>query len=299
MPMLRENWADLLEPGIREWFNVGSSRRPSQIEQIFDVLDSQKSAEHFRGRGAISPDAWGQFSKTKKPAQVSSDAGFKSSFNHETFLVELPVEKELIEDNQYGEVMAMTEDLGDSAKLKREVDAASVFNLAFSGRLGPDGVTLCSDSHPSGPTNATTQDNSFDLALTAANLRIVREAMQAFTDDKGNLVAVTPNALIVPPGLEDTAIAATQSDKDPDSANNATNPQYGRYTIITWHYLTDSEAWFMVDTALMKQRLKWFDRVPLDITLDRADAAFAYYAARMRYSYGYMDWRWVAGSKPS
>jgi phage major head subunit gpT-like protein len=122
----------------------------------------------------------------------------------------------------------------------------------------------------------------------------------AFTDDSGNLIGVTPNLLLVPPALENTARQLAGSVLDPESANNAINPQAGRWQVLTWHYLTDSNAWFMIDTNLMRMSLDWFDREPLSIRRkDQDEAVFVTYVASMRYSYGWSDWRWVAGSNPS
>jgi len=299
--LIKEGWANALEPGIREWFRIGAQRRPSLIPQMFDVLSSDKDAEHFNGIGAIAPDQWGLFSKTGSVPTVSMEAGYKATFRHTTYLVELPIQQELIEDNLYRNVIDAALALGDSAALKRETDAASVFNNAFSSSfVGPDSVALCSDSHPNGPTVSGTQDNNYALALTRDNVRTIREAMQAFKDDKGNLLAVTPDTILVPPALEDDARIIADSVLDPTSANNASNPMRGRFNVVVWHYLTDSNAWFMIDSFMMRRALKWIDRVALDIRLDRVEQrAYAYYNARMRYSYGWTDWRWVAGSNPS
>ena len=300
-PLIKENWAELLEPGIREHFFLGASRRPSLITQMFDVMQSAKDSEYMVGSGAISPDAWEEFSKTGRVPNVGFDQGYKKTWQHVTYLVELPVQVELVEDYLYGIINDSASRLGDSASLKREVDAASVFNNAFSASyLGADGVALCSDSHPNGPTVSGTQDNNFTLALSKTNLRTIREAMQAFKDARGNLLAVTPDTLLVPPALEDDAIEIVNSVLDPTSANNTVNAMAGRFRVVTWHYLTDTNAWFLIDSQLMRQNLKWFERVPLSIQLDRVEKrAYAFYNARMRYSYGWRDWRWIAGSNPS
>lgn len=299
--MIKEGWAAALEPGIREWFFLGANRRPSLVPQMFDVINSTKSSEHFNGIGAISPDAWELYSKTGVVPTVDMSAGYKATFTHKTYLLELPVQYELIEDSLYREVTDAATRLGDSAALKREVDGASVFNNAFSTSfVGPDAVALCSNTHPGGPEGGVSQDNNFTLALSRDNVKTLREAMQGFTDDKGNLVAVTPDTLLVPPALEDDALVIAQSVLDPTSANNAVNPMRGRFNVVTWHYLTDSNAWFMIDSMLMRQSLKWINRVALDIRLDRVEKrAYAFYNARMRYSFGWTDWRWVAGSNPS
>lgn len=297
MPLIKEGWADALEPGIREWFMLGAMRRQALAPRLFDFMNSQKSAEHMRAIGSIAPDTWDLFEPSGKIPSVSFDQGYKKTFTHRTYMVELPIKKELIEDNQYSEVIDAAGQLGDSAALKREVDAASVFNNAASASyLGADGVALASDSHPNGPDVSGTQDNNFaSTALTKANVATVREAMQAFKDDRGSLVAVTPNILLVPPALEDEALEIAKSINDPASGNNAINPHFGRFEVVAWHYLTSSTTWFMIDSVLMKQSLKWFERIPLSIYLKNADTSvYATYIARMRYSFGWRDWRWVA-----
>lgn len=301
MPIINEGWANALEPGIREWFFLGANRRASNVMGLFGVMTSEKAAEHMSGVGALSPDSWEQFSKTGAVPSVSFDAGYKKTFTNTSYVVSLRVSADLIADSQYTELMNMSEQFGDSATLKRYTDAASVFNNAFSSSfLGADGVALCSDSHPNGPTVSGTQDNNGTLSLTKANVRTVREAMQAFKDDRGNIVSVVPNAIVVPPALEDDAIEITRSVLDPNTGNNTVNPQFGRFSVITDHYLTDSNAWFMVDSVLARQSLKWFDREPLSIRLDTVEkTVWAVYVARMRYAYGWRDWRWVYGNNPS
>jgi len=300
--LISENWADALDPIVRDRFLSGFGRRPSLIETLFGVSGSSQAQERSAGVGAIGIDMWEQFENTNNVAQADFDRGYKTTFTHKEYTVELQIRRKLLEDSNWEEIRNPAIALGDSAKLKREVDAASVFNNAFSGSfVGADSVALCSDSHPLGPDNTgATQDNNFALALTKDNVKSIREAMMAFTDDKNNKVAVTPSVLLVPPGLEDEALEIAKSPQDPDSANNKINPQSGRWQVITWHYLTDSNAWFMIDPMLAKMNLKWFNRVPLGINPKVEDKTLrATWVAYMRYSYGWSDWRWVAGSNPS
>lgn len=302
--LISENWADALDPIVRDRFMSGFGRRPSLIDTLFGVSGSSQAQERSAGVGAIGIDMWEQFENTNNVAQADFDRGYKTTFTPKEFSVELQIRRKLLEDSNWEEIRNPAMALGDSAKLKREVDAASVFNNAFTASapyLGADGVALCSDSHPNGPDNTgTTQDNNFALALTKDNVKTIREAMMAFTDDKGSKVAVTPSVLLVPPGLEDEAIEITKSLLDPNSANNTVNPQAGRFSVLTWHYLTDSNAWFMIDPMLAKMNLRWFNRVPLSISPKVEDKTLvATWIAYMRYSYGWSDWRWVAGSNPS
>lgn len=301
MPQHKVDWAEALEPGIREYFSIGYNRRASLMPSLFNVQSSGKDSEYFHSFGAVGIEAWDHFKTTGKVPSVSFDTGYKTTFTHDTFNVELPVQRELIEDSMYAQVTQYASQLGDSASLKRETDAANVFNNATSSTpVGGDGVGLCNDSHPAGPHKSATVDNKLALALSAINVATARETMMAFTDDVGNLVGVNPNLLLVPPELEDVAKNLTQATGQVGTANNDINPQEGRFGYIVWHYLTGATTWFMIDTSLMQQSLFWFDRVPLSIYLKNSDTTvFATYVARMRYSYGWRDWRWVLGSVPA
>lgn len=301
MPLIKDDWAYALEPGIREWFNVGYSRRPSLIQTLFNVLPSERDSEYFHSFGAISPDAWLNFEKSGQVSAVSYDKGYRTTFTHKEFIVELPIRRTFLEDNLYGNIIEPVQQLGDSAALRRETDASSVFNNAFStSYTGGDAKPLCEDNHPNGPHKSAVQDNEYALSLTADNVETARQAMMAYTDDVGELVGVMPNLLLVPPELENQAKIITQTEFSVGNANNDVNPQQGRFSYLVWHYLTDANAWFMIDTNLMRRSLVWFERVPLSINLKAGDTTvFATYIARMRYSYGWRDWRWILGSNPS
>jgi phage major head subunit gpT-like protein len=296
MTLIKEEFSEALLPGIREWFSIGYTRRPSQLDQFFNMLPSSSDSEYYHSFGAVSPSAWDNFKNSGSIPAVGFDRGYKTTFTHTTYAVKLPISKELIEDNKYNQLLDQAALLGDSAALKRETDGAAVFNSAFATVTGGDGVYLCSASHPQSPHKAsTTQSNTGTTAFSAAAVKATRVLMQAFTDDAGSLCGVTPDLIIVPPGLQDAAEVVARSAQEPGTANNDVNVLQGmRY--IVWPYLTDANNWFLVDSVKMKQSLIWFDRVPLDIYPENSDqSVYVTYVARMRYSLGWRDWRWVYG----
>lgn len=296
MTLIKDEFTEALLPGIREWFNIGYSRRQLQMGALFNIVPSTSDSEYYHSFGAVSPDAWENFQNSGQIASVGFDRGYKTTFTHKEFLVELPIRRTLIEDNKYPQILDAAAQLGDSAALKREHDAASVFNnYSSSSYVGGDAVALGSNSHPNGPHKSATQDNLYaSTALSATNVETVREAMMAYTDDVGELCGIVPNLLLVPPALENTAKDICTAEGKLDVADNNINPQKGRFSYIMWPYLTSSTTWFMIDTAKMKQSLIWFDRTPLDIYPKKQDdTVFVTYIARMRYSFGWRDWRWV------
>lgn len=302
MVMINEQWADALDPVVRMAFMSAFARRPRLAPALFNTQTSSNSDEELSGIGAIGIDAWDQYEKSGKAGQADFDKAYKTTFVHKEFVLEIPIERKLYDDAKWAQIRNPFEAIADSAAQKRETDAASVFNNSESASyLGGDGVALLSNSHPLSPAKAgSTQDNLLTLALTKDNLASARQTMMAFTDDTGGLLGITPNLLLVPPELEDTAIEITQSMHDPNSANNTVNSQFGRFGVITWHYLTDANKWYLIDTNLMSRSLFWFDRAPLNITPKIEDKTLrATWIAYQRYSYGWIDWRWLVGSNPS
>jgi hypothetical protein len=302
MTLISENWTYALDTGIAYWFEQGFARRQSLIPLLFNVQNSSSSDEEAVGLGAVGTDAWDNYENAGIVSHADFEQGYKKTYTHKEYPMILRIKRKLYEDSKYPQIFRMALRLGDSARVRQEKHAASVINNAFSDTYaGADAVGLCSLVHPANPNNAgSTQANEGTLALTAANVATVREAMMAFEDDKGNVAAVTPDLLLVPPELEDEALIIAGSKFDPGTGNNAINPQSDRFRVLTWHYLTDSNAWFMIDSNLMKMSLDWWNRVPLQITPYVQDNTIDLaWIAYMRYSFGWSDWRWIYGNNPS
>ena len=301
MPLRSENFAEALLPAIYNFFEIGLNLRPSLIPSLYSVRDSDRSKEEHVGLGGAGTDAWDVYKMTGQVGEIDYDQTYTSTFTHVTYPARLNIQREWLEDVQYSRVRDYSRQVGISAAQKREKDAASVFNNAFSSSYtGGDGVALCSDSHPANPNKSgSTQDNKGTVALTKANVSTTRQAMMAYEDDSGNLLGVTPDMILVPPELEDSAMEAVMSALDPTSANNAINPQAGRFRVVPWHYLTDSNNWFMIDSVWMMESLLWYNRVNLEFIDVREDAVNVQVDARMRYSYGWTDWRWIYGHEVS
>lgn len=303
MPIISERgglWADILDPIVKFKFDLAFQRRASLLATLFNVQSSTRAYEQISGIGAIGVDSWNNYNNSGQVSEVDFNQGYKKTYTHVEYVVDLGIERKTIDDNQHGDVFRQVERLGDSAALKRETDGAAVFNNAFTDSAafhGADGKPLCSASHPLSPMNAGTQSNTGTAQLTKAAVSTTREAMMAFTDDNGNKMAVTPTALLVPPSLEDEALEISKSLLDPTSANNTINVHAGRFQVIVWHYLTGND-WFMLDTNLMKMSLDWFDRVAPGTKLRDGDdrTLIAYWRSYMRYSFGWNNWMWVYGN---
>ena len=307
MPLRAANWPELVIPGLSEAFSLNYGRRPSLIPSLYSVRSSNRVNEIHLPYGAIGSLGWGDFEKTGRAQSADFNRGYKWTTTHAEFARSLQVQRKLLDDDMFNVVNDQSGFLGDSAYRFREKAGAAVFNNATTASgtdaygfpiAGADAVALCSASHPRSPDDSSTTDsNTSNTTLTAANISTVRKNMIEFVDDRGDLLSVMPDTILVAPELEDTALIACRSVNDPNSANHAINPQAGRFNVVVWAFLTNNAStnWFMIDSSMMKQALLWYDRVPLEYTPSAFNAETQSFnmIAYMRFSRGFRDWRWV------
>jgi len=286
-----------LDPVLTEIFYQHLVPTTPQMDALFRLTTSTKGQEVDLRVGSIAnPEP---FRGQVDYHGIESD--YSITYKHTEFADGIEIERKLLDDAQYAGIFDSAAMLAQSFSRRRDDDAASVFNHAFSSSYtGYDSVALCSDSHPRGKNNATVVDNSYALALSKANLGTIRTAMRKFVDDQGRRISIRPDTLLVPPDLEETAHDIVRSPLDPDSANNRANMFYGLLKVIVWDALTDTNAWFLIDSQMSKRYLKWVDRIsPEFAAVDDFDTMRRKYRGYMRYSYGWSEWRWIIGSNPS
>ncbi|MCR4340842.1 MAG: Mu-like prophage major head subunit gpT family protein [Gemmatimonadaceae bacterium] len=302
------NFADLLEPGLRRVFDTVAGRPDPMRDMLYNMVDSTKAEEHYTGFGSM--DFVPVYTGEIKYEQF--DQYYKTTIVNQTLVRGIQVERTLLEDDQYNEIRARVTRVGDVFPSTKEHDAAQTFINAFTdsgtNRLGlsvagADAVGLVSTAHPYSSLRAgSTQSNEGTLALNKTNFETTRQLMKNLTDDRGNLMNVMPNAILVPTELATTAyqIVSQRALMEPGSAEFNANPHAGRFELIEWNRLTDANAWFLLDTNLMKQHLIWQDRVqPTFEQAPNSNTEVALFHGRMRYSTGWSHWSFVYGQNPS
>ena len=308
MPLTSGNFADLLKPGLKRIFDVAMGRPRPMMEMLFGQEASTRYEEQYQGMGAqgLVPPFDGTV------PYHDFDAGYRTDIRNYEFAMGIQVERRLVDDDQFGQIKRRASNMADSFNTTIETDAANVFVNGFTdsgtNRMGAstngaDDVGLLSAAHPYSPANSgTTQANEGTLALNLGNLDTTRQAMRNFTDDKGGLLGVNPDTLLVPPELERTAtqLVSERAIYEPGSAQYDVNMFAGRFRPVVWDRLTDSNAWFLLDSKLMKQHLIWQWRIkPEFAQAEDFDGLTAKFRGYMRYGIGWTDWRWVFGQNPS
>lgn len=296
MPMQRSDFANLMAPGLWDVFYKKYSQYPDEYSVVFPLETSKRKYEDIQTLatfGTVPEKAEG----TSITYDVASQR-YKTTFTHTGYGLGFRITKEAQDDDLYAVLgKPLAGELGKVFKDKVETTAANIFNNAFNASYtGADGKPLCATDHP---LVSGTQSNrlAVDSDLTVTSLRSAIEIMEKTKNDRGILVRIQPKLLIVPTEEQWTAYELLGSEWKPGTANNEVNAFLTKdLAYFVYHYLTDTDAWFLSaskeDTGLLffwrtKPEFSWGN------DFDTMDAK---YKGFMRFSVGWYDFRGIVGT---
>lgn len=298
--MTRSSWAKALWPGINAWWGEEYNQYPVEWSQYgFAEESSDKAYEEDVGYSGF-----GLLQTKPEGGSISYDSarqGFTTRYNHITWALGFIITREMVEDDLYAVIgKKKAKGLAFSVRQTQEVLAANVFNNAFSASFtGGDGVALVSNAHPnvSGGTwsnRPTTYSDLSEASLEEAAINIAN-----YTDDRGLRIAVRPRKLVIPHTLMYEAKRILGSEMRVATDNNDINALKALGVIpevVTSHYFTDTDAWFI--NTDVKDGLKFFNRRAVEFDEDNDfDTENAKYKASFRASWGWTDPRSVYGNQ--
>jgi len=187
--------------------------------------------------------------------------------------------------------------LSISASRSREKLGAQIYDLAFTFEpTDGDGAELCASDHGSNVTGVASQSNEGTSALSATSVETTRIAMHGFKSDIGEKISVNPDTFTVPRDLEQTGWEIINTKGKVDTAENNANFHKGKYKLVVWDRLTDTNDWFMSDYQMQKEYLLWWNREPVQFFQDKdSNTMVAIYLGYYRVGTGWDDWRWIYG----
>lgn len=292
----RALFGDLLTPGFREIFYEKFKQQEMVMDSIFHINTSEKADEKdssVSGFGLAVQVAEGAPIDYEDPVQ-----GYDTTYSHVKYVKGFKITQEMYDDDLYNIMNKRPAALGSAMRRTAENQAASVFNNAFStSYLGADSDPLASTLHGR-PDGGSNQSNASATAVTLSetNLETGRIAMANQLDDKGQIIDVSADTLLVPLALEKTAHQIVDSTLRQGTADNDMNFNKGRFNIKVWKFLTSTTAWFLLDSS--NHELNWFWRKRPEFKQDELfDTEVAVYKSSMRLSKGWSDWRGVWGSQ--
>ena len=300
VPHVATAFGDLLDKRVTKIFYDTYDQLPSLIPTMYSMETSSDETERWSSVGALP-----QFTEFTGSVSYSSQAqGYDTTATHLEWANGIQIERKLYDDDRHGIWERRPSGLAISANRTREVHGARMFNLGFSVDTrfanNSEAVALFSNSHTttSGASTATGFDNLVTSAMSATALAAARIQFRGFRDDQAERINVMPSMLLYPPDLYDIAYEIVESSGKPGVATNDKNVHMGKFRLVEWNYLTDTNNWFMIDESAMKEYVVWFERIPLEFAFaEEIDTIIAKWRAYMRYSMGWFDWRWGMGAQ--
>lgn len=284
-----------------------------EAESVLPRLFMQAPSKHYAEKYA-SLTAMDGFQPVGENGAYPTDGvreGYSKTIENMTWKDSFSISRELIDDATVMELRRRPEAFITGFYRTREKFAAALFGAAvgkatdttFGGKhfsaASADGKCLFATDHPS-ILGGDAQSNQFADAFSNDALMAAACAMQDFRDDNGAILDVSPDTIIIPNDyqLKKDVFAAIGADKDPATANNGFNYNFGMWNVIVWPYLnkfvTEGTApWMLCDSRYNKAYggAIWQDRVPLEVKSEIAHNDANEWKGYARFSAGFNDWR--------
>ena len=293
------SFAKLLWPGLNSIYGKAYNDYPVEWDKLFEKNTSDRAYEEDLGLSSF-----GLASVKSEGGPIVYDTerqGFTSRYNHVVYALGFIITREIYEDDQYGKVGAQkAKALARSMRQTKEIVGANVYNRAFSSSYtGGDGVAMIATNHPNIAGGTQSNRIATNADLSEASLEQACIDIAGYTNDRGLLIAARPESLIIPRQLifEAKRILATDGRVGTDLNDlNALKTMGSIPKIVTNHYLTDADAWFI--RTNVPHGMKYFERRADSFDMDNDfDTENAKFKATARYSFGWTDWRGVYGSE--
>ena len=197
--LTRKDIARLLTSGVRTEFQKGVSSIVNVYPQITTEIPSTKAEEVYAWLGS-NPRLreW----KDERRGKALLEKGF--TLKNKDWEATISVDRNAMDDDQYGQVKIRANTLGASAKKGYDEELATVIQ-AGETELCYDGQYYFDTDHSEGSSGSQSNYSASGLALSVANAKTVITTMMAYKDDQGGIVGINPTHIMVPPALEFTA----------------------------------------------------------------------------------------------
>lgn len=294
--------------------------RESLLKYLFHFENSRHWAEQHSSETAM--DDFVPVGEGGEYPRTGFESGYDRIIENMTFKQSFSVTQELVEDAQLGEMKRRARKLITAYGRTREKFGRALYagglygtTVSFGGKSfacnSADGLALFHKEHVN-KVNGKKQCNLYKGSFTATLLGKIETEMQQLTGDNGELLAVSPDTILIPndAALKDAVFSAIGADKEPTTSNNAYNHQFGRWNVIIDPYLTqalaamgktdkpfillDSKFLETGDGAIFQERKKMEVKSVVDQNNDNNS-----WRGRARFGAGFVDWRFAAAGNIS
>lgn len=306
----------------------GDSQAPIQrfIEKKGEAFEQQSMLPHLFSMGTskhfgeelvamTAMDGFQPVGESGKHPRDGMQESYKKFLKHMVWKDAFVLSREIVDDSKVMDLRQRPDGFVTGYYRTREKFGAALFGGAISKATSvkfggaafdtttADGKCLFAVDHPS-KLKKGNQSNMFSDAFSNDALGAMEAKMQNFMGDNMEILDVSPDTILIPNdfALKQQVFACIGADKDPATANNGFNYNFGRWTVIVWPYLNQFIGTGILPYVLLDSRYNeehggavWLDRVQLEVTsridYDTNDNVWDGYA---RFIAGFNDWRFAA-----
>ena len=272
---------------------------PNLWRQVINVKKSDRKFERV-----LSMTGVGDIPEKGEGAAYISQTireGWTRDFIHTEFGATFEVTQTALEDDQYDQLSQHAKWFMFAARVTEEKRGAILFNNGFTSEQSPDGVSIFNTAHVLRAGGTSRNRLATDADLTATSLEQALIDLGTQTKVEAGQLVQAPQSLIlhVPQELEFAAERILRSTLRPGSADNDVNALKRRkWEIVVNQYLTDTDAWFLLNAAKDGHGLRSYTRKGMEMESPRTDPRTSnrLYPIRWRRSFGCAHWQGAFGT---
>lgn len=297
MTMFRGAFSNALAPGFRKVVFETYKEKAIEGNKLVNMNTSRRAYEedfNMAGFGTLPEKVEGAKVTYQDILQLNT-----KRYLWKTFAQGFRITQEMLEDDLYGIFgNKLSRSLGRSARNNFEVLAANPYNSAFDTAVNGfvSGESLCDTAHALGRGGTAGNRPAADVDFGLTALQAAVEHFHNLVDEAGLPMMLAPKLVVHSVGNLWAVNQILKSQFLPGGSQNDINQvaQEGLQPFLS-HYLTDSDAWFVVGE---QHDVNYFDRVPPTFSnTDDFDTGDAKYKLRRRAGSGFGDWRGIYGSQ--
>jgi hypothetical protein len=301
IPMTAAEKARFTLPILRSIWDQEVSAVLSPLMPFFNARTTRATSEYSQGLGATGLVPEYNSANAEKPGTGlhfdTFDELYEKTFTIQEYADGMAIERKLYDTDQAGVIRSKTSSFGNKYARTRAYHASSVLNNAFSSSyLGGDSKALCASDHPVNKVSSSTFSNAGSSVFSYSAVGATIVAGLSMTDDRGNPFPVNYDTLYLPNAFRISAKEILEAVGKPGTGNNDANGVSG-ITVLFDPWLSDANNWFMIDSAMARQHLIWYNLTMPEFEMNPTsvfDLVFQY-RGYMAYSYGWDDARWIYG----
>lgn len=301
---------EVVTPGIRKHFVDEYKQVKPALEKIFKIGTQESKSdtyENYTGLAGVAAIPEGGTYSEDLPIKAYGVVLTPAKKG-----LMMPVTMEMRQWAKAKEIWDGSRHLARALAEDVEGQAADVYNDGFTATVTSytDNKSLFSVAHTRAD-GGTAQSNASATGITFSetNLEVGLLALESQLNDRGGMITVFGNRLIIPPALRKQALIDLKSDGRSGTADNDTNVYksmqsfYGSIEILVWDRLGaaaggSDTAWFLEDTSVSQLMWQWAKKPNVTKNDEIGFKQDVVYYKGMYYaSKGWRDWRGLWGSK--